>query len=196
VLAFAFIAAIIITILWFAFHLISHISMKNSESSFNSGHRQDEHTLAPNPKELSQLIKNMPLRKANYEGGTVIFWTNDGQISLAVARANSQSLFKVFLRINRPASELGHKILISNHDAQGISFKLTAESLIFSNNESALYDVDVDSLNGLAKLLKEHSCLINNNLSISMTNAKSLTEWISQVIYVHAHSQERLLIGE
>ena len=178
-LAFAFIAAIIITILWFTFDLISHIAKKNSESTFNSGHRHGEHTLAPNPKELSQLLNSMPLRRANFEGGTVVFWTNDGPIALAVARANSQSLFKVFLRTNRPASELGHKILISNADAHGISFKLTAESLIFSNNESALYDVDADSLNSLAKLLKEYSCSINLKTAITPLRSASI-----EVIFV------------
>lgn len=195
-LAFAFIAAIIITILWFAFHLVSHISMKSSESSFNSGLGKDDHALSQNPEELSQLINSMPLRKINYEGGTVIFWTNDGPVSLAIARANSQSLFKVFLRTNRPASELGHKILISNVEAQGVSFKLTAESLIFSNSESALYDVTPDSLKTLATLLKDYPCSMNTNLTIPADNAKALIEWVLRVTYVYTHSQERFLIGE
>lgn len=195
-LAFAFIAAIIITVIWFAFQLISHIATRSRESSFNKCHQHGGHEIAANPQELSQLLSSMPLRKANFEGGTLVFWTNDDPISLAVACANPQSSFKVFLRSDRPASEMGHKLMISSSDTPGISFRLTAESLIFSNSESTFYDVDADSLSSLAKMLKENSCHINNCIEITKTNAESLTEWISKVMHVSSHSQARLLLGE
>lgn len=125
-----------------------------------------------------------------------MFWTNNGPLALAVARANPQSPFKVFLRADRSASELGHKILVSAAREKNVAFNITAESLIFSNQASTLYDVSHQSLNDLANLLKENSCFINKNIEIPSDCAQDLIRWISQAVYVRTHSQERLLIGE
>lgn len=195
-LAFALIAAVIVTIVWFIYHLISHANKKSEEATFNNSYQRVEQSVECEPTELAQLLSQMPLRRANIDGGTVLFWTNDGPLALAVARANPQSPFKVFLRADRSASELGHKILVSGAEEHSVALKITAESLIFSNQESTLYDVSLQSLNDLVKLLKENSCVINKRIEIPTDSAQILIRWISQALNVHTHSQERLLIGE
>jgi len=195
VLAFAFIVAIIITLLWFTFQAISHLSKSSRESTFNRTLANNDSPNHLNPQDLYQLLDKMPHRKASIDAGTLVFWTSDGPLAIAIARGSPQSSFKVFLRVNLSAGRLGHKITVSGGTAQSVIFKLTAESLIFSGTDSTLYDTDLNSLDNLSHLLKENTSSINN-LPISAENAKNLVKWISLVKQAHSESQEKLLIGE
>lgn len=195
-IAFAFITAVIVTIILFIYHLVSGANKKIEESTFNLSYQKADQSCVANPENLSHLLSRMPLRRANIDAGTVLFWTNDGPLALAVGRANQQSPFKVFLRTDRSASELGHKIVISDSHAHNVTLKITAESLIFSDSESTLYDVDLYSLNELTTLLKGNSCSINDKIEIPIDCASAIIGWASHMQYFKTHSQDKLLIGE
>lgn len=196
VLAIAFVTALIITLLWLAFEAISHKNKKNFESSFNRILSESAPSTAVEKETLSDLLENIPYRKANIDGGTLIYWTSDGTLALAIARGNPQSSFKVFIRVSLPAGDLGHKITISSPASRSVTFRLTAESLIFSNRDSTTYDTDHTSLIALAEILEEKSCAINNTIPIPADIANNIIDWIFHVIYVHKKPQEKLIIGD
>ncbi len=196
VLAIVFIAALIITLLWLVFEAISHNNKKSTESSFNRIFSEYEPSTAFKKETLSDLLENMPYRKANIDGGTLIYWTNGGPIAIAIARGNPQSSFKVFIRVSFPAGDLGHKMTVSSPASRFVTFRLSAESLIFSDKDSTFYDTDHTSLLALAEILEEKSCAINNTISIPDDIAGKIIDWISRVTHVHKKPLEKLLIGD
>lgn len=196
VFVFVVVLSIGITLLWLVFQAISYANKKDMEYSFNRTFVKDELSILSYPLELSQLLENISNRKVNIDSGTLVFWTNDGLLAIAIARGSPQSLFKVFLRLKLPASELGHRITVVSPASHSVTFRVTAESLIFSSNDSTLYDVDYGSLNTLSEMLKEMPCSINNTIPIPPDNAMKVIEWISHVVHVHKQPQQKLLIGE
>lgn len=195
-LGIAFLLALVFTIGWLILHAIAHTNKASVERSFNQERSLDEGSPRILANNLSDLLASFPNRRVNLDIGNLVYWTNQKPLSISLAQAHPSSPPKVYLRVDKPARDLGHKICISDSEVGEFQLKLSAESLIFSDNNATFYPVDRETLEEIAKIFERGLCKINNNIHIEYKDGKSLAEWIHRIIQVHQLSTNSLLIGE
>lgn len=195
-LAFAFIAALIFTIIWMIYHFLIHSSKKQVERNFNKVSSSSEYVDLLSTNDASDLFVKFPNRKINIDAGTKIFWTSENPLSIAIAQANAQSPLKVYVRVNGSARELGHQINIGNDGGIKINLSLTAESLIFSDNNSSFYAINSSNLNQLNEILRSKNATINQRIQVPENDAVNISAWIDKIIKVQVTNEDILLIGE
>lgn len=194
-LAFAFISALIFTLLWLIYHAIIQSNKNQIEANFKKISPASERLKISDAQDVSDLLIKFPNRIFNVDAGTKIFWSSEIPLALAMAQANIQSPLKLYIRINSSARELGHKIRIGSGD-DSVDLKLSAESLIFSDNEKSLYPIDCENLKKLHNILRSQKVTINQKIPISENDSIALFESIEKIIQIHASNPQVLLIGE
>ena len=195
-LAFAFFAALIFTVLWLIYHALMHSSKNQTESSFNKTSSPSDRLSILDADDISDLLLKFPNRIMNVDAETKIFWSSEIPLSIAIAQANTQSPLKLYIRINYSARELGHKISISSDDEDAINLQLTAESLIFSDNEKSFYPINSENFQKLHNILGGQKAFINKKIPIPQDDSMTLCKSIDKIIQIHASNSQILLLGE
>lgn len=195
-LAFAFVAAIIFTLLWLIYHAIINSNKNQIESDFNKASPSSDRVSVLGVNDINDLFARFPNRNINIDAETKVFWTSENPLSIAIAQANTNSPLKVYVRINASARELGHRISICSSETDGIHLKLTAESLIFSDQEKSFYSINSDDFSKLLDILRRQEVTINQKLPISENDASTLSKWIEKIIQIQSSNSKILILGK
>lgn len=195
-LAFAFVVALIFTVLWLIYHALIHSNKNQIESSFNKISSPSDRLSIFDANDMSDLLLKFSNRVINVDAGTKVFWSSEIPLSLAIAQANTQSPLKVYIRINSSARELGHKINIGNDDNDAINLQLTSESLIFSDDEKSFYPINSDNFQKLHNILRSKKATINKKIQITEIDSISLFKSIEKIIQIQNSNSKILLLGE
>jgi hypothetical protein len=195
-LAFAFVVAIILTILWLIYHAIMHSNKNQIESSFNKMSSISDRSSVFDATDMSDLLLRFSNRVVNIDAGTKVFWSGESPLSLAIAQANAESPLKVYMRVNTSARELGHKISIGSDEEDSINLRLTSESLIFSDDEKSFYPIEAEDFQKLHNLLRKKNVTINQKIQIGELDSISLSRSIERIIQIQNSNPKILLLGE
>jgi hypothetical protein len=194
--ALAIVVALAFTAIWLIYHAIMHSNKNQIESRFNNRSSPSDRLRISDANDVGELLLKFSNRVINVDAGTKVFWSSEIPLSLAIAQADPQSPLKIYIRINSSARDLGHKISIGKENGDSIGLQLTSESLIFSDDESSFYPIDVEKFQKLRNVLRNQRATINNKIQITEIDSISLFKSIEKILQIQASNPKILLLGE